>query len=52
MDNELIAKVSDFGMSKTITRKKEEIYSTSNIGPIRWMSPEALSKKKYGLIFF
>jgi len=47
MDDQMNAKVSDFGLSKTVASKKEAIYSTSNVGPLRLMSPEALSKKKY-----
>ena len=42
-----MAKVSDFGMSRVVESRREAIYSVSNVGPLRWMAPEALEKKKY-----
>lgn len=47
LDENLNAKVSDFGLSKVVESRKDSIYSTSDVGPLRWMSPEALEKKKY-----
>jgi len=47
LDNDSIAKVADYGVGKTLTSKKESSCVSSNTGPIRWMSPEVLSKKKY-----
>jgi len=40
------AKVADFGLSR-ITTKDEAIYSTSDVGPLKWMAPECLKSKKY-----
>ena len=47
LDDKLNAKVSDFGLSKIVASKKDAIYSTSGVGPLRWMAPEALERKKY-----
>jgi len=38
-------KVADFGYSKI--RNTESEYSTSKLGPLRWMAPEALYKQKF-----
>ena len=46
LDRELNIKISDFGLAR-IGDDSNEIYSTSNIGPLKWMSIEALKKKKY-----
>jgi len=41
-------KVSDFGMSRETSNSENEGAKTkSNIGPIRWMAPEALKEMKY-----
>jgi predicted Ser/Thr protein kinase len=41
-----VPKISDFGMSRII-KKDEEGETKNDIGPIRWMSPEAIGKRKY-----
>jgi len=46
LSDSLEAKVADFGLSR-VSENNEAVYSRSVIGPIKWMSPEALSKKKY-----
>jgi len=42
----LEAKVSDFGLSR-IADNTAVVYSKSDVGPLKWMSPEAIRKKKY-----
>jgi len=42
----LDAKVSDFGLSR-IMDNSAVVYSKSDVGPLKWMSPEAIRKKKY-----
>jgi len=46
LTKELVAKVSDFGMSRLVN-SSSVVYSQSDVGPLMWMSPEALRKKKY-----
>ena len=46
LDNELNIKISDFGLAR-IGDDSNVIYSKSNIGPLKWMSVEALQRKKY-----
>ena len=45
LDSELNIKISDFGLAR-IGDDSKEIYSKSNIGPLKWMSIEALQKEK------
>jgi len=40
------AKVSDFGLSR-LADSANVVYSKSEIGPLKWMSPEAIRKKRY-----
>jgi len=47
LSNTLEGKVSDFGLSRVSEKNTSAVYSKGVIGPIKWMSPEALSKKKY-----
>ena len=46
LDDSLNIKVSDFGLSR-IADDSKAIYSTLETGPIKWMSVEALRKKKF-----
>jgi fibroblast growth factor receptor 1 len=46
LDKNLIAKISDFGLSR-LGNGSNVVYSKSDIGPLKWMSPEAVQKKKY-----
>jgi serine/threonine protein kinase len=46
LNEDLVVKISDFGLAR-IADDSKEIYSKTNIGPLKWMSVEALEKKKY-----
>ncbi len=46
LTNDLVAKVSDFGLSR-LNDGSSVVYSKSDIGPLKWMSVEALQKKKF-----
>jgi predicted Ser/Thr protein kinase len=41
------AKISDFGMSRIVESTIQEGTTKTNIGPIRWMAPEAIRNRKY-----
>jgi len=44
------AKVADFGLSRLSTSDSSEVnslFSSSSIGPLKWMSPESLKEKKF-----
>ncbi|PRP82050.1 LRR receptor-like serine/threonine-protein kinase GSO1-like [Planoprotostelium fungivorum] len=41
------AKVSDFGMSRQIQSRDTASTTASTMGPVKWMSPEAISKREY-----
>jgi hypothetical protein len=41
------AKVTDFGMSRLINEQQQRGTTKSELGPIRWMAPEALKEKQY-----
>jgi serine/threonine protein kinase len=43
----LDAKVSDFGLSRQKEAKEFESKTKSDVGPLKWMSPEAIKKKVY-----
>ncbi|PRP82068.1 hypothetical protein PROFUN_03758 [Planoprotostelium fungivorum] len=47
LSKHLEAKVSDFGMSRQVQTKDSASTTASNIGPVKWMSPEAISKREY-----
>eukprot|EP00029_Vermamoeba_vermiformis_P000232 TRINITY_DN10259_c0_g1_i1.p1 TRINITY_DN10259_c0_g1~~TRINITY_DN10259_c0_g1_i1.p1 ORF type:complete len:299 (+),score=58.89 TRINITY_DN10259_c0_g1_i1:158-1054(+) len=40
-------KISDFGMSRKLKEASQVGKTATNIGPIRWMAPEALAKQQY-----
>ncbi len=40
-------KISDFGMSRKLKELSEVGKTATNIGPLRWMAPEALGKRLY-----
>ncbi len=40
-------KITDFGMSRLIDSDKQRGTTKSELGPIRWMSPESLRNKEY-----
>ncbi|PRP89798.1 putative LRR receptor-like serine/threonine-protein kinase [Planoprotostelium fungivorum] len=45
----LEAKVSDFGMSRQVSTYESPSVTTTTIGPVRWMSPEAIQKREYSV---
>eukprot|EP00029_Vermamoeba_vermiformis_P010127 TRINITY_DN526_c0_g2_i7.p1 TRINITY_DN526_c0_g2~~TRINITY_DN526_c0_g2_i7.p1 ORF type:complete len:1042 (-),score=152.68 TRINITY_DN526_c0_g2_i7:28-3153(-) len=40
-------KLTDFGMSRLVDEQKQHGTTKSELGPIRWMSPESLKNKEY-----
>lgn len=44
--NKLIAKISDFGLSRNVSSVKEDA-TESEAGPTRWMSPESLKDREF-----
>lgn len=46
LTEEKSAKVADFGLSKVLV-EQDAIYSKGDVGPLKWMSPEAIRHKKY-----
>ncbi len=40
-------KISDFGLSRLVSDTKKGSTTKSNVGPIRWMSPESLKTMSY-----
>jgi len=42
-------KVSDFGMSRETVDKDSAQQTQSNVGPIKWMSPEAIRDREYSV---
>ncbi len=41
------AKITDFGMSRLVGSENSKGTTTSELGPIRWMAPEAIRSKQY-----
>jgi serine/threonine protein kinase len=40
--------ISDFGMSRNVTSVSDEIYiSNATVFPLKWLSPEALTSRKF-----
>jgi hypothetical protein len=42
-------KLTDFGMSRIVDEQKQHGTTKSELGPIRWMSPESLKSKEYSV---
>jgi hypothetical protein len=42
-------KLTDFGMSRIVDEQKRHGTTKSELGPIRWMSPESLKSKEYSV---
>jgi len=40
-------KVADFGLSRTTESSETGAQTTSNVGPLKWMAPEAINNKQY-----
>ncbi|PRP78601.1 putative receptor protein kinase [Planoprotostelium fungivorum] len=51
LSKHLEAKVSDFGMSRQVQTKDTASTTASTIGPVKWMAPEAISKREYTFSF-
>jgi serine/threonine protein kinase len=47
LDGHGVAKLADLGMSRVLEDKQGEQTTANNVGPIRWMAPEAIRSKKY-----
>lgn len=43
----LRAKVTDFGFSRQIESSDQQSKTVSEVGPLKWMAPEALVSKAY-----
>ncbi|PRP79755.1 serine/threonine-protein kinase CTR1-like [Planoprotostelium fungivorum] len=46
LNSSLVAKVSDFGLSREVSNE-EGNKTQSSVGPLKWMSPEALLQREY-----
>lgn len=44
-----VAKIADFGMSRVLESASGGAQTLSNIGPVKWMSPEALNERQYSV---
>jgi len=44
-----VAKIADFGMSRVLESSSGPGQTVSNIGPVKWMSPEALNERQYSV---
>jgi len=47
LTTEFEAKISDFGLARVLDKYAEWNTTNSDIGPIRWMSPEAVMSRQY-----
>ena len=43
-----VAKIADFGLSR-IHQAEDSNVTNSNVGPLKWMAPECISKKQYSV---
>lgn len=46
LSKDMVAKVSDFGLAR-LSDSSSVVYSKSDVGPLKWMAPEAIRKKKF-----
>jgi len=44
-----IPKISDFGLSRSISNDESAAHTTSEVGPLKWMSPESLLDRIYSI---
>ena len=49
LDGHGVAKLADLGMSRVLQDKQGEQTTKNDVGPVRWMAPEAMSSKKYSV---
>eukprot|EP01117_Protostelium_nocturnum_P015213 TRINITY_DN5870_c0_g1_i1.p1 TRINITY_DN5870_c0_g1~~TRINITY_DN5870_c0_g1_i1.p1 ORF type:complete len:1087 (+),score=392.85 TRINITY_DN5870_c0_g1_i1:149-3409(+) len=47
LSSALEPKVADFGLSRTTESAETGAQTTSDVGPLKWMSPEAITNKHY-----
>jgi len=47
LDKELIIKIADFGMSRIVTNQQGYDVTKSDVGPLKWMAPEAIIDRTY-----
>ena len=40
-------KITDFGLSRILDDQEDYAFTSGNMGPVKWMSPEALVQQKY-----
>ena len=41
------AKVTDFGLSRSLDEGQESNFTKTEVGPVRWMAPEEMEKQRY-----
>jgi len=46
LDENMNVKITDFGMSRVLT-ENEANNTASEVGPLKWMAPESITKKEY-----
>jgi len=44
-----IAKISDFGLSRSVDTETQKGQTISGVGPLKWMAPESLVYKQYSI---
>jgi len=49
LTSDLQPKISDFGLSRVLSDESSEQTTTSNVGPLCWMSPEAIKDHMYSV---
>ncbi|PRP80214.1 hypothetical protein PROFUN_12100 [Planoprotostelium fungivorum] len=49
LTSDLVCKVSDFGLSREQKQGVEESKTESNVGPLKWMAPEAIHNQLYSI---
>jgi hypothetical protein len=47
VDDQMTAKIADFGMSRTAGDDGEDNTTMTAVGPVRWMAPEQMAHRKY-----
>jgi predicted Ser/Thr protein kinase len=47
LDGKGMAKLADLGLSRVLEDKQGEQTTKNDVGPIRWMAPEAIKERKY-----
>jgi len=47
LSKDLQAKICDFGMSRVLGEGQDSNNTNATVGPVKWMSPEAILKRQY-----